>query len=441
MTKTITLLDNSEIAKWNVDPSILSKDKFWVKSNADLVPEFVFITNSYVKQQDIEYKLSNFEEVDKSKPWMIYIAINFPFVINFNDKTLLASKQLFQGIPDNIINELVSGNAHLIFSFEQESYTRNFLDLFYALYRNNPIVPINKLIHITAAANIHSIYDQYCKEHDILEEEKMKIWFSPHSLLGPINHYARFYTPTATTKVKKFINFNRSPRSHRMCFTSLLAEYHLLDKGYVSLGTAENDIFQTYDDILSYVQNDFPRLYNWNTNGDLYNRLVAGSEKLVKALPLTIDTDNFTYGPEFGYSGSLMDFYNKSYFSIVSNTHYFAADEQAITLNEKEYKPILARHPFILIASPGTLALLRTLGFKTFSHWFDESYDTEVNDEARMVKLINEVDRLCKLDNLAWDKMIEEMTPTLEHNYNWIVNHTNDIIFNTDFKHILEYAT
>jgi hypothetical protein len=135
-----------------------------------------------------------------------------------------------------------------------------------------------------------------------------------------------------------------------------------------------------------------------------------------------------------------MNFYNKSYFSIVSNTCFFSEDEPAITLNEKEYKPIIAKHPFILIATSGTLALLKTLGFKTFDKWFDESYDSETDDEARMLKLINEVNRLCKIDDMTWNNMLIEMQPTLEYNYNWIVNHAPDIIFNTDFKHILEYA-
>ena len=57
-----------------------------------------------------------------------------------------------------------------------------------------------------------------------------------------------------------------------------------------------------------------------------------------------------------------------------------------------------------------------------------------------MLKLINEVNRLCKIDDMTWNNMLIEMQPTLEYNYNWIVNHAPDIIFNTDFKHILEYA-
>ena len=438
MTKTITLLDNAETVNWDVDSSVLDTGKFWATFNNELVPEFAFITDEYVKQNDIEYKLSKFEDIDKSKPWLVFVAINFPF-INFNDKPLLAGKQLFQGIPNNIIEELVNGNAYLIISFEQESYTKRFLDLFYTLYRNNPIIPAHKLIHITVAYNIHEVYNQYCLTNNITDSERIQIWFSTYSLLGPINYHARSYAPTKTDKVKKFLNFNRASRSHRIAFTSLLAEYNLLDQGYVSLGVADNNRFQNYNTIVKYVEDDLPRIYK--LNDELQNLLVSGSKKLVNVLPLNIDTDDFAFGPSFCYSGDLMEFYNKSYFSIVSNTHYFEADERSITVNEKEYKPILARHPFILVATAGTLALLKSMGFKTFDRWFDESYDAEADDSVRMLKLINEIDRLCKIDDTIWDIMIAEMAPTLEHNYNWIVNHTNDIIFNTDFKHILKYAS
>jgi len=439
--KTITILDHSEYTNWNVDNTILSLDKFWVGSKLNKTPEFVSITRNYIKQYNIEYKLSTFENIDKSRPWLIFTSGEFIFNIHFLDKEQLANKQLFQGIPDNIIHELVNGNAYLIISCEQEAFTNSFFDIFYSLYKNNPAIPTNKIIHITAARNIHELYNEYCLKNNIPHEEKIQIWYSYYSLLGPINHNLNLYTPTPTKKTKKFINFNRVPRSHRITFTSLLAEYDLLDQGYVSLGIDENPIFKNRSTFVYHVQHHLPRYYNWNVKEDLYKFTIPGCQKLVNKLPLTIDTDKFDYRPSFAYSGKLMKFYDTCYFSVVSNTYFFAKDELGITLNEKEFKPILARHPFILIARPRTLALLKELGFKTFSQWFDESYDEEKDDSKRMVKIINEVDRLCKIDNNTWDAMLEEMKPVLEYNYNWIVNNTNDIIFNfTEFKNILKYA-
>lgn len=436
--KSITILDYTETLEWNIDRQVLTTDDFWIVADTGNLPEFALNTREHLRVNDCEYNVTKFADIDKSKPWFIFTAIKFPFTLNYLDKKQWAAKDLFSHFPPEILHELVHGNAYLILSFEQEANTISFLELFYGLYNNNPLVAPRKLIHITASYNIHSIYDDYCSEHGI--QEKINIWFSVHSLLGPIGFHVKngYFNLTPQPKTKKYINFNRMPKSHRVSFTSLLAEYDLLDSGYVSLGVPEQ--FESGDNLLQYVNDTLPRIYNWNVDGECYQRVRSGASKLVTKLPLTIDTDDFVYGPAFGYSGKLTEFYDKSYFSIVSNTYCLLQDEITITLNEKEYKTMLYKQPFLLVARPGTLAMLQDLGFQTFSEWFDESYDSERDDQARLMKLIREVDRLCKLDNTEWDKMIAEMQPVLEHNYSRLVDSVGDIIFQTDFKEILNYA-
>jgi hypothetical protein len=45
-------------------------------------------------------------------------------------------------------------------------------------------------------------------------------------------------------------------------------------------------------------------------------------------------------------------------------------------LTEKALRPIACGQPFILAATPGSLQYLRSYGFKTFSGYIDETYDT-----------------------------------------------------------------
>ena len=436
--KSITILDYTETQNWNVDRQILTTDDFWIVSDTGNLPEFALNTREHLARNDIQYNIAKFDQIDKSKPWFIFTAIKFPFTINFYDRKQWEAKDLFSSFPPEVLHELTHGNAYLMLSFEQEAYTTSFLRLFYALYNNNPLVEPHKLIHITTAYNMHTVYDEYCVKNNI--QERINIWFSVHSLLGPIGFHVKagFFDLTPSVREKKYINFNRMPKSHRVSFTSLLAEYDLLDSGYVSLGVPE--LFESSDNLLQYVNDTLPKTYNWNVDGECYKSVQSGASKLVTRLPLTIDTDNFVYGPRFGYDGRLTEFYDKSYFSIVSNTYCLLQDEIAITLNEKEYKTMLYKQPFLLVARPGTLAMLRDLGFKTFEKWFDESYDSEVDDQARLLKLVKEVDRLCKLDNSEWDRMIAEMQPILEFNYSRLVDSVGDIIFTTDFKQILNYA-
>lgn len=436
MSRTIQILDKADTENWSTDKSVLDFDLFWAKDNDRDVPVFVYTTAPYLKQLDIEYNVSRFSDIDKSKPWFIFSAAQFPFNMNIEN---VGDHKMFKGLPDYVVNELVYGNAYLILSLEQEHQTNKFFELFYYLYELDSTVPANKLIHFTMAADVTQLYSEYCDKNAIAESKRMHTWFTPHALLAPVGYHSTFYKRTEAAKAKKFLNFNRVPRLHRIAFTSLLAEHDLLDCGYVSLGITDPDIISSHETFNRYVEQT-PLISRIDNAGELKELIRSSSKKLIGKLPLVVDTEDFTFGPTFTYSGDLMRYYDLSYFSLVSGTGFFINDEPTRTLNEKEYKPILAKHPFILVSRPGTLALLKSLGFKTFDTWFDESYDNEQDDLKRMILLIKEVDRLCKLDDSTWLSMLSEMEETLNYNYSRIVDHVNDIIFSTDFRNIIGYA-
>ena len=57
-------------------------------------------------------------------------------------------------------------------------------------------------------------------------------------------------------------------------------------------------------------------------------------------------------------------------------------------ITEKTFKPIIANQVFIIIGPRGILKKLRSLGFKTFDKFFDESYD-DLPDSIRLFKAID----------------------------------------------------
>jgi hypothetical protein len=69
-------------------------------------------------------------------------------------------------------------------------------------------------------------------------------------------------------------------------------------------------------------------------------------------------------------------------------------DDDRLHLTEKSLRPIACGQPFILAATPGSLAYLRSYGFKTFASVIDESYDT-INDPVQrldaIVNLMNNI--------------------------------------------------
>ena len=79
--------------------------------------------------------------------------------------------------------------------------------------------------------------------------------------------------------------------------------------------------------------------------------------------------------------------YTDSYCNIVLETHFDADQSGGAFLTEKTFKPIKHGQPFVIVGAPGSLAALRKLGYRTFDHAMDNSYDLE-QDNTRRWQLI-----------------------------------------------------
>jgi hypothetical protein len=67
--------------------------------------------------------------------------------------------------------------------------------------------------------------------------------------------------------------------------------------------------------------------------------------------------------------------YSQSFFHIVVETHFDADQSGGTFVTEKTWKCIKYAQPFIMVAPAGTLQHLRDLGYRTFDHVLDPSYD------------------------------------------------------------------
>jgi hypothetical protein len=62
-----------------------------------------------------------------------------------------------------------------------------------------------------------------------------------------------------------------------------------------------------------------------------------------------------------------------------------------VFVSEKSLKPMAMQHPFIVVATPGTLAEIQSFGFETFPELWDESYDSIVNFGQRLNVIMQQV--------------------------------------------------
>jgi hypothetical protein len=83
--------------------------------------------------------------------------------------------------------------------------------------------------------------------------------------------------------------------------------------------------------------------------------------------------------------------YVDTYFSVVTETVF---DYPYSFRTEKIWKPIAMGHPWIAVANQGFYRDLKTLGFKTFEHLIDESFDNIENNQQRLNAIANAVETL-----------------------------------------------
>lgn len=86
--------------------------------------------------------------------------------------------------------------------------------------------------------------------------------------------------------------------------------------------------------------------------------------------------------------------------SVVLETVF---DSSKIHLTEKILRAMACGHPFILAAGPHSLAYLQQYGFRTFSPWIDERYDSESDSVRRLQAIVDEMKRLATLSQAEFD--------------------------------------
>ena len=114
-------------------------------------------------------------------------------------------------------------------------------------------------------------------------------------------------------------------------------------------------------------------------------------------------------------------------------------DTEKIHLTEKVFKPIVMYQPFIIFSGSGSLQYLKDYGFKTFSNFWDESYDLEKDSNKRFNKIKKLINELNSLSSRDFRKLMHSMQTVIDYNreyfysekfYNVLFNELNNNINN-----------
>jgi hypothetical protein len=127
-------------------------------------------------------------------------------------------------------------------------------------------------------------------------------------------------------------------------------------------------------------------------------------------------------------SDTIMNWYNNIFVDIVCET-FFSGNTFRPT--EKTARSLATMTPFIMMASPHTLTNLRKIGFKTFSKYWDESYDY-LEGSRRILAIKELIEDISQKTTTELEQIIVDMEPILKHNqqlYFYLNKNKLDAIF------------
>jgi hypothetical protein len=283
-------------------------------------------------------------------------------------------------------------------------------------------IPAEQIIIMSSVPTMIDHVKQLARE---LQLPEIKVeWFSlfEWSLRDYVLHSEKLLPQTLEKKSynKKFINFNRRWRLHRPLLVMILRDRDLIKHGYVSLGESDlpgGNWGRKINELQRYYK-DAPQIL------EIINR----NHDIVDMPSLYLDTmDLVTNRAE--QTDSTNSYYRDSYFSVITETTYHTDSgyDGVPFLSEKVFKAIAMQHPFILVTAPNTLQYLKKLGYNTFSAIIDESYDTELNDAARIIKIANEIQRLCNLSETELYSFLESARKICSYNHKILKYQRNTI--------------
>jgi hypothetical protein len=190
---------------------------------------------------------------------------------------------------------------------------------------------------------------------------------------------------------KTFLIYNRAwsnTREYRLKFADLLIENKLLEHCQTTCNVIDPELD------VHYNNHQFKNAL-WKPNNKLENFLK----------PTTADSTNS--------ANFQTEDYNSTDIEIVLETLF---DDSRLHLTEKSLRPIACGQPFILAGTHGSLEYLRSYGFKTFGHIWDESYDLVNDPESRLIKIANLMRQIANWTPEVRERKMAEARAIAEYN-------------------------
>jgi len=263
--------------------------------------------------------------------------------------------------------------------------------LFYYHEGDNPYQIKHRLDALCQLHNLSTDCYRFVSGNTAADNIKGFAWFPDHELLyWHRNRTAR----TASIHLNpRPYDFTLLSRTHKWWRATVVADLHrlnVLDSSQWSYNTvsigdqpADNPIeIDTLD-----IRNDLA--------------------KFLASAPYTCDT--LTADQHNDHHLTEITHYTNSYFNLVLETHFDADGSGGAFLTEKTFKPIKHGQPFVVVGAPGSLAALRSLGYRTFDSVIDNSYDTIQDNTQRWLAVRSVIQQIQQDPHSLFEACVDDV--------------------------------
>ena len=298
-------------------------------------------------------------------------------------------------LKDDIRQRINSGEGVVYVSVSYEPpYWRDVIDVFDSLKDDKRFI-----LNIPSSGLFHNSFPGHIESFEVINPLKKH----------PVNSCFSEYGPSKVIKHKKdFCLFNgRSEKHVGACLIShLLSNDNLIFKGHCF-----------FDDD---VDSDF----------QVAKKTLPAESQIRNIDHLYLNTvDNTTSTPIEIYSAL-----QNASLNLVVEAYY--NDQLSLgypLLTEKIFRNLQAKIPFLVVGQQHTLKRFRELGYKTFSPYIDESYDS-LDDDTRVYAVHKEIKRLLSLPTETKTQMFLYLKNITDFNYNHFFTRLKDL------ERFLDYA-
>lgn len=317
----------------------------------------------------------------------------------FNGKSLLQLKDV---VPNHILQEIRNRKITLSIGAEYEAFI-DIPKIIYDFLINELLIPAESIFLFSANAKIEDVVSKIALSRNLpIIQSRWVCVFEKGVSSSPTNILD---TLQLKEYPKKFLSLNRRWRGCKVALVSHLKIRNLLDTGFVSLQSFERNSWENFWERMIQLQDDKTK--------ELFDQ---HKHEIINLPDLKLDDTNLEdMNP---VTNALDNLYLNSYFSVVGGACFYEKEMPNIAgLCEKSFKTIQKKHPFILLSTAKNLPLLHSMGYKTFDGLIDESYDSEEDDNKRMLMIVNEIERLCNLKGKELETFLIEAKKIVDHNF------------------------